>query len=46
VLASGQLITCVDVGQRDTGLRFVESATEDGAFECPACGAEVRAPPV
>ncbi len=46
VLASGQLITCVDVGQRDTGLRFVESATEDGAFVCPACGAEVRAQPV
>ena len=43
VLASGHLITSVDVGQPDTGLRFIEPATEDGAFVCPACGAEVSA---
>lgn len=45
VLATGQLITSVDVGQPDTGLRFIEPTTEDGAFVCPACGAEVRALP-
>lgn len=43
VLASGHLITSVDVGQPDTGLRFIEPTTEDGIFVCPAWGAEARA---
>ena len=40
VLASGQLITNVDPGQPDTGLRFIEPTKDDGPFVCPACGAE------
>jgi hypothetical protein len=43
VLASGQLITNVDPGQPDTGLRFIEPTTDDGPFVCPACGAEAGA---
>lgn len=43
VLASGQLITNVDPGQPDTGLRFIEPTKDDGAFVCPACGAEASA---
>ena len=43
VLANGQLITNRDVGEPDTGLRFIEPTTEDGPFACPACGAEARA---
>ncbi len=45
VLANGLLITNVDVGEPDTGLRFLEPATDDAPFVCPACGAEVRAQP-
>ena len=43
VLASGQLITDVDPGQPDTGLRFIEPTTDDGPFVCPACGTEAGA---
>jgi len=43
VLASGQLITNVDPGQPDTGLRFIEPTSDDGPFVCPACGAEAVA---
>jgi hypothetical protein len=43
VLASGQLITNVDPGQPDTGLRFIEPTKDDAPFECPACGAAARA---
>jgi predicted RNA-binding Zn-ribbon protein involved in translation (DUF1610 family) len=43
VLASGQLITNVDPGQPDTGLRFIEPTKDDGPFVCPACGAEASA---
>ncbi len=43
VLASGQLITNVDPGQPDTGLRFIEPTEEDAPFVCPARGAAARA---
>lgn len=43
VLANGQLITNVDPGRPDTGLRFVEPTRDDGPFVCPACGAEAAA---
>lgn len=43
VLASGQLITNVDPGQPDTGLRFIERTEDDAPFVCPACGAAARA---
>jgi hypothetical protein len=42
-LASGQLITNIDPGQPDTGLRFIEPTRDDGPFLCPACGAEAGA---
>lgn len=43
VLASGQLITNVDPGQPDTGLRFIEPKKDDAPFVCPACGTAARA---
>ena len=43
VLADGQLITNLRLGQPDTELRFIEPTAGDGPFVCPACGAEAGA---
>lgn len=43
VLVGGQLVTSVEPGQPDTGLRFIEPTADDGPFVCPGCGAEARA---
>jgi predicted RNA-binding Zn-ribbon protein involved in translation (DUF1610 family) len=42
VLVGGQLITNVEPGQPDTGLRFLEPPADDEPFRCPHCGAEAR----
>jgi predicted RNA-binding Zn-ribbon protein involved in translation (DUF1610 family) len=42
VLADGQLITNLRLGQPDTGLRFIEPMADDGPFVCPACGTRGR----
>lgn len=43
VLIGGQLITNVEPGQPDTGLRFIEPSADDEPLRCPRCGAESRA---
>ena len=42
VLADGRLITSYEIGEADTGLRFIEPESDDGPFTCPGCGGEVH----
>ncbi len=42
MLADGRLITSCEIGEADTGLRFIEPESDDGPFTCPGCGAEVH----
>jgi hypothetical protein len=42
VLSDGELVTCSELGEQDTGLRFAEPASTEGFFTCPACGSDVR----
>lgn len=42
VLADGRLITSYEIGEADTGLRFIEPESDDGPFTCAGCGGEVH----
>jgi hypothetical protein len=42
VLADGRLVTFRELGDPDTGLRFVEPTSDDEPFICPACGGKAR----
>jgi len=44
VAADGRLFTSHEIGEPDTGLRFIEPKTEGGPFICPECDGEVREP--
>lgn len=43
VLSDGRLVTNVEPGEPDTGLRFIEPARAGARFRCPRCGAAARA---
>ena len=43
VLFNGKLVTCLEIGGADTGLRFI--AEGEGEFRCPVCHGAVKESP-